>query len=219
MYVCHSKFGELSCRLISQTNHNCYFKEEKVILQEHLVFLLLHILNTPLLLRHRIDFQQFSHKTFAVHTIPWGPTERNTEREFLMIFAEYNQQDAKFHNLFTSVTCSTCFRRFFRPSPGAQNCTYRVRYWSDKYLTLYVQFWSPDDGRKNLLKHVDRLTEINKLWNVASCWLYSENILTMHGPTNVKFLIICQIMSIADRKCFVTLRRKRISCHVCPFVP
>jgi len=52
---------------------------------------------------------------------------------------------------------------------------------------LYVQFWAHDDGRKNCLKHVQRLTEINKLWNVASCWLYSVNILAMHGPMNVKF--------------------------------
>ena len=36
------------------------------------------------------------------------------------------------------------------------------------------------------LKHVERLTEINKLWNVASCWLYSANVLAMHGPMNVK---------------------------------
>jgi len=25
------------------------------------------------------------------------------------------------------------------------------------------------------LKHVEHLTEINKLWNIASCWLYSAN--------------------------------------------
>ena len=43
------------------------------------------------------------------------------------IFAECNQQDATFHNLFISVRRSTCFRRFFRPSPGAQICTYSVR--------------------------------------------------------------------------------------------
>jgi len=30
-------------------------------------------------------------------------------------------------------------------------------------------------GRKNRLKHTERLTEMNKLWNVASCWLYSAN--------------------------------------------
>jgi len=32
------------------------------------------------------------------------------------------------------------------------------------------------DG-KTRLKHVERLTEINKLRNVASCWFYSANIL------------------------------------------
>jgi len=36
------------------------------------------------------------------------------------------------------------------------------------------------------MKHVERLTEINKLRNVASCPLYSENTLAMHGPMNVK---------------------------------
>ena len=85
-----------------------------------------------------------------------------------------------FHNLFISIRCSACLRRFSCPSSGAQNCTYSGWYLSDKYLTLYVQFWAPDDGRKNHLKHVERLTEINKLWNFASCWLYSTNILTTH---------------------------------------
>jgi len=56
------------------------------------------------------------------------------------VFAKYNQQDATFHNLFISVRRSTCFRRFLHPSSGAQNCTYSVRYLSDQYLTLYVQF-------------------------------------------------------------------------------
>jgi len=56
------------------------------------------------------------------------------------IFTQYNQQDATFHNLFISVRRFICFRRFFRPSSGAKNCTYNVRYLSDQYLTLYVQF-------------------------------------------------------------------------------
>ena len=91
------------------------------------------------------------------------------------IFAENNQKDATFYNFFISVRRSTCFRRFSRPSSENQNCTYSVRYWSDKYLTLYVQFWAPDDGRKTHLKHVGRLTEIKKLWNFALCWLNSAN--------------------------------------------
>ena len=106
---------------------------------------------------------------------------------FDSIFSEYNQKDATFLNLFTSVKRSTCFGRVFRPSTRAQNCTYSVRYLSDQYLTRYVQFWAPDDGWKTRLKHVERLTEINELRNVASCWLYSENILAMHGYMNVKF--------------------------------
>ena len=36
------------------------------------------------------------------------------------------------------------------------------------------------------LKHVQRLTEINKPRNAASSWLYSANILAMHGPMNVR---------------------------------
>ena len=42
------------------------------------------------------------------------------------------------------------------------------------------------DG-KNRLKHVGRLIEINKLRIVASCWLYSANIIAMHGPMNATF--------------------------------
>jgi len=29
-------------------------------------------------------------------------------------------------------------------------------------MTVHVQFWAADDGRKPRLKHVQRLTEINK---------------------------------------------------------
>ena len=78
---------------------------------------------------------------------------------------------------------------FFRPSSAAQNCTYSVRTILLPAaslarlaagicigLTLYVQFWAAEDGRKPRLKHVERLTEINKLWNFACCWLYSANI-------------------------------------------
>ena len=45
-----------------------------------------------------------------------------------IVFAEYNQQDATFHSLFISVRRSTCFGRFFRPSSGAHNCIYCVRF-------------------------------------------------------------------------------------------
>jgi len=53
-----------------------------------------------------------------------GPCIANT-------FAEYNQQDATILNLFISVRSFTYFRQFFRPSSGAQNCTYSVRQMPD----------------------------------------------------------------------------------------
>ena len=54
------------------------------------------------------------------------------------IFAQYNQKDGTYHNLFISLRRFTCFRRGFRPSTGAQNCTYSVRHLSDQncYLLL-----------------------------------------------------------------------------------
>ena len=43
-----------------------------------------------------------------------------------------------------------------------------------KNLMLYIQFWAPDDGRRNHLKHVEHFAETNKLCNVVSCSLYLE---------------------------------------------
>jgi hypothetical protein len=50
--------------------------------------------------------------------------------------------------------------------------------------------YAPDDGWKYHPKHVEQFTDINKLCNVASCWIYTYigkyRVLTMHGPINVK---------------------------------
>ena len=104
-------------------------------------------------------------------------------RKYDEIFAECDQQDATFHNLSISVRRSACFSDGFSVPSRAQNRAYSVKYLSD--LTAYAQFWARD-GTEECLKHVEHLTEINKLWNVASCWLYSANMLATHGPVNVK---------------------------------
>jgi len=112
----------------------------------------------------------FDVKTFLMFI---GPCVAN-------IFAEYNQQYTKFLNLFISVRRSTCFEQCFRRSSGALNCMYSVRHLSDhqELKTAHtLQFRAPDDRRKHRSKHVERLTEINKLRNVASCSLYSANTL------------------------------------------
>ena len=43
-----------------------------------------------------------------------------------------------------------------------------------KYPMLYVQFWAPDDGRRNRLKHVEHFTEISSvpLHLVGYTWKY-----------------------------------------------
>ena len=75
-----------------------------------------------------------------------------------------------------------------------------------------MQFWAPDDGRKNRLKHVERLTEINKSWNVASCWLYSENVLAMHGPMNVISLTGLFVARNSNKSNLIF--HKYISCNI-----
>jgi len=54
------------------------------------------------------------------------------------IFPEYNEQGPVFQNLFISARRCTCFKLFFRPSSGAQNGTYSVRYLSDQYCYLLL---------------------------------------------------------------------------------
>jgi len=45
------------------------------------------------------------------------------------------------------------------------------------------------------MKHVERLTETSKLRRVASCWLYSENILAMHGNVKLDGVIFLMTLS------------------------
>jgi hypothetical protein len=130
------------------------------------------------------------------------------------IFPNCNQQDATSLNLFVSTKRSTCFRRFLRPSSGAQivhtvsgicqtlllpavimigmelllswlgwNCNSiptLITAGSRKVWQIpeaVCTIWAPDNGRRNRLKHVEHFIEINKLRNVASCWLHFGNTL------------------------------------------
>jgi hypothetical protein len=45
---------------------------------------------------------------------------------------------------------------------------------------------APDDVWKYHPKHVEQFPDINKLCNVAFCWIYIGIYLTMHRPINVK---------------------------------
>ena len=156
------------------------------------------------------------------------PLRRNCTALYSNLFVfTCNQQDATLHNLFISVKCSACFRRFRRPSSGAWKLY--IEHWvlcqtftatcnchgrdgttssissmtvagSSKGLTkcpmLYIQFWAPDDGWRNRLKHAQHFTEINKLCNIASCWLYLKIRLRCADPWTSNLVISVAVQTI-----------------------
>ena len=131
-----------------------------------------------------------------------------------------------FLDLFISINCSTCVRQFLHPSSGAQNCTYSVRYcqtntaacccrgWDGtplqavlvwQYLTLYVQFCALDNGRRNRLKHVEQIIEINRSRKRCIFWLYFRYILAMHRHINVKFFLCVEDNTLIGRSFLLKL--------------
>ena len=66
----------------------------------------------------RYDTVQATPHCFLTHDKTWMQTFK------------YNQQDATLYSILYYCQCSTCFRRFHRPSSGAQNCTHSIWYMS-----------------------------------------------------------------------------------------
>jgi hypothetical protein len=60
----------------------------------------------------------------------WVTKVRNTHSEFAILSFKYSQHDTNLNNILFCYQCSTCFRRFLRPSSGAQNCTHSIWYMS-----------------------------------------------------------------------------------------
>jgi hypothetical protein len=81
-------------------------------------------------------------------------------------------------------------------------------------------FWTPDDGQRNGLKHVESLAEINEFCNVASFWLYWKNTFVMHRPLNVKFIhTYIHIYICRNFLFYLHLYQKDIHfhCHCCVY--
>jgi len=91
------------------------------------------------------------------------------------IFSQYNQQDAAFFQFIYFCKTMYMFQPVFPPI---------IR--SSKLHIQRQVFFRPILLPGDRVKHVERRTEINKLRNVAPCWLYSANILAMRGRRNVK---------------------------------
>jgi len=110
------------------------------------------------------------------------------------------QQDTTEYSLFKSVNCSTCFGWYFthqqelislylqylvlmRPvlvpvvdvagrdlpvQPRPRQVAVTISLIPD---TADIELRAPDDGWRYHLKHVEQLTNLNKLCSVASCWI------------------------------------------------
>jgi len=96
-------------------------------------------------------------------------------------------QDATMYSLILSVNRSTCFGWYLLP-PSGVTATCRERDWMGTAVsiqwrsrqvavtvtvmpdTVDTVTWAADDGWRYRPKHVERFTDINKLYTVASCW-------------------------------------------------
>ena len=113
---------------------------------------------------------------------------------------KHDQQDATLYNTLYYCQRCTCFERFFRSSSGAQVCTCSFKYLSNLFAVTASgnskQVWQILDAVctdlsswwvENPLETCRELTEIRSI--IQRCFLsvMLTNILTMHGPMNVKF--------------------------------
>ena len=81
----------------------------------------------------------------------------------------YLQQDATLHSLFISGKCSTCFGWYIHSSSGT---TISTASGTCKTITAICRYSGGIRTGSNHPKHVEQFPDINKLCNVASCWLY-----------------------------------------------
>jgi hypothetical protein len=86
----------------------------------------------------------------------------SVHRNYIPIYV-YIQQEATLHGLFISGNCSKCFGWYFHPSSGAHTTV----------STASGICHTVDDGWNYHPKHVEQFPDINKLCNVAFCWVYS----------------------------------------------
>jgi len=121
------------------------------------------------------------------------------------------QQDATMYSLFISVNGCTRFGWYLHPSSGAHVTVATASGISETVTATCNLSWTwlegnyscscgftnaNDDGWRYHPKHVERFTDINKLYIVASFWTIIGIYFTMHGPLNVKLSEI--ILKIRD---------------------
>ena len=92
---------------------------------------------------------------------------------------KHDQQDAMLYNTLYYCQRSTCFEWFFRSLSGAQICACGIRYLSDLFAVTASGISKP-------LKTCRALTVIKSVIQRCILLVMLKNMLTMHGPMNVK---------------------------------
>ena len=98
----------------------------------------------------------------------------------------YIQQDATLHSLFISGNCSICLGWYPHPSSGAHT-TVSTAPGTKVPDAVDTVMCALDDGWRYHPKHVEQFTDINKLYNVASCWKYFRIYLRCTDPYTLNF--------------------------------
>jgi len=127
------------------------------------------------------------------------------------------------YSLFKSVNCSSCFgwhfthhqdlqylalmRSILLPvvivagrdtfTTGSSNGLINARYC--RYSVMSSWWWVNYHP-----KYVEQLTDLNKLYSVASCWIIITKYNTMHGPLNIKYLALV-IDNARNKQCKICL--------------
>jgi len=76
----------------------------------------------------------------------------------------------RFLDLFISINSSTCFRRFLRPSSGAQKCIYSVRYCQTNTATLYMFQAVPQPIIRSTKVYIQRQVLSNQYCCYSTCF-------------------------------------------------
>jgi len=87
--------------------------------------------------------------------------------------------------LFIFVRRFTCLGRDFRPSSGAQNCTYSVRHLSDQYWYLpLARLAAGSKQDQDVPEGPDPARKLSaNLYDIYHCCVYSEKLLMMDRGT------------------------------------